>query len=148
MKNKNFFLATIAGFVAFLVVGLSIYGLFLINFLSAHSGLPQEILEKVNKPMQEMNWVAGIVFNLAGAFMVTMILDWAGAKNLLDGLRTGALIGFLISVYWILSLLATTNVYTWTSTIAQVLGETVLIAIVGAVVGWVLGSGKSEKAVN
>ena len=148
MKKKNFFLAAIAGTVAFVVVGMSIYGLFLGDFLNAHSGLTNDLLEKVNKQMNEINWIAFVLFNLAGGFMITTILDWAGVKTLLGGLRTGALIGFLISGYWIFTMLSMTNTYTWTSTISQVIGETVLIAIVGAVVGWTLGSRKDTKTVN
>lgn len=148
MKTKNYYLAAIAGAVVLFLSGAALYGAFLMNFLTSHSGLSKDILEKLFRPVSDTNWYAYVIFHLAGGFLVATTLSWANAKNLYGGLRTGACLGFLLSAYWIFSELSFGYMYTLTSAVAQIIGETIMVAMAGAVAGWVLGLDKETTSAN
>lgn len=128
--------ATVAGGIAFFILGFVIYGLLLDPMVMkpnmiVYPGLMNET------PI----WAPLILANLVSALLLAYIFDqWAGIRTFVGGVRGGAIVYFLISVSFQLMFLAFWNISkSYTPAIADVLGSTVLGALCGGVIGQVLG---------
>lgn len=129
---------TIFGGIAFFLLGWLVYGILLLDFMSANSN------SCASRPDAEMIWWAMIVSNLVLALFVTVVLKWSGAKSVTDGLKTGAIIGFLIGLSMDLSFYSMTTMFNnLTALIVDVLVYTILLGIVGMVVVLTWGKDKS-----
>ena len=83
---------TIFGGVVMLILGWVIFAVLLGNFMEANSNTC------ASRPMEEIIWWAIILSNLILALLLTLILNWSGAKGVADGIKTGALFGLLLSL--------------------------------------------------
>jgi hypothetical protein len=96
-----------------------------------------------NKPEGVMVWWALIVSNLAAALLLTLILNWSKAKGIVDGLKTGALFGFLYALIIDLSFWSMTTMFNnFGSLLIDILVSTVVLSVVGMVI--VLTWGKEK----
>ena len=127
---------TIFGGIAFFILGWLVYGMLLAGFMATNSDAC------ANRPDSEMVWWAMILSNLVLGLFVTVVLKWSGAASIGDGIKTGALFGFLMSTTMDLMMYSMTTMYNMTAMIVDILVMTVLIAIVGFVI--VLTWGKKE----
>jgi hypothetical protein len=96
-----------------------------------------------SRPAEEMVWWAIILSNLLFALLLTLILNWAKAKRIIDGLKFGALFGLLYGSgiafsYWSMS----TMYLNAGAMVVDILVSTVVMAIVGLVI--VLTWGKEK----
>ena len=135
--------ATIAGGVAFFLLGFLIFGLFL---------GPTVLLPNVNpdaaKVLNETPvWAPLVLSNLALALLLAYIFEaLAGIRTFVAGLKAGAIILFLMDLYIQLSFLAFMKMHnSYTPVIADIIGTTVMGAIAGGVVGAVLGMMKKDN---
>ena len=144
MKNNKYFLAAIAGAVAFFLLGWLIYGVALMDFMAQHSGLSAEVQAQFNKPMDQMIWWAMIVSNLAAGFLIATILAWGNITTAAGGAKAGATIGLLMSMSYDFGFYGFSNMFTMTSLFADIAAGVVMSAIGGAVVAWVLGKGTAS----
>jgi len=128
----------IFGGIAFFLLGWLVYGILLMDFMSANSN------SCASRPDAEMIWWAMIVSNLVLALFVTLVLKWSGAKSVTDGLKTGAIIGFLTGLSMDLSFYSMTTMFNnITALIIDVVVYTILLGIVGIVVVLTWGKDKS-----
>ncbi len=127
---------TIFGGITFFFLGWVVYGMILMDFMAANSNAC------ANRPDAEMIWWAMILSNLVLGLLVTLILKWSGASSIADGIKTGALFGFLLSLTMDLMMYSMTTMYNMSAMIVDILVMTVLLAIVGLVV--VLTWGKKD----
>lgn len=128
---------TIFGGIAFFILGWLVYGILLMDFMTANSN------SCASRPDTEMIWWAMILSNLVLAFFITLVLKWTGAKGVSDGLKTGAIIGFLTGLSMDLSYYSMTTMFNnFTTLVVDVLVYTVMLGIVGIVV--VLTWGKNK----
>jgi Protein of unknown function (DUF1761) len=128
--------ATVAGGIAFLVLGFLIYGLLLENSVmkpntNTYPGLMNEV------PV----WVPLILANLVSALLLAYIFEkWAGIRTFAGGLQAGAIVWFLIALSFQLMFLAFMNLHkNYIPVVADIIGSTVMGAIGGGVVALVLG---------
>jgi len=129
---------TIFGGIAFFLLGWLVYGILLMDFMAANSNNCAARLDN------EMIWWAMIVSNLVLALFVTLVLKWSGAKSLTDGMRIGALIGFLTGLSTDLSFYSmTTMISNLTALLVDVLVYTLVLGVVGIII--VLTWGKEKK---
>ena len=129
---------TVFGGITFFVLGWLIYGLLLMDFMSANSDT------SIMRPESEMIWWAMILSNLIMALVVTLILNWSGASKPVDAIKIGALIGFLICLGIDFSMYSMTTMYNMTAIIVDAIVTTIMVGITGAVI--VLTWGKSKAA--
>ena len=127
---------TIFGGIAFFLLGWLVYGMILANFMEAHSDV------SLNRPDDQMIWWAMIVSNLILALFLTMVLKWNGASGIMDGLKTGALFGVLLSSTVDLMMYSMTTMSDFTMVIVDVIVMTILMAVTGLII--VLTWGKKE----
>jgi hypothetical protein len=120
---------TVFGGILYFLLGWLVYGILLMDFFSANMN------QCANKPMGDMIWWAMIVSNLVIALLLTIILKWAGAKGLVDGLKIGALFGILLTLSYDLSFWSMTTMYkNFGSLLADVTAGTLILAVVGMMI--------------
>ena len=139
MKTNKILLGGIVGSVLFLVtVGL---GNLRISVKGFHHSFTYN--SSVNRPMEDMIWWAMIVSNLGYGFMVSFVLNWANVINAATGAKLAIVIGFLLAVSIDMGYYAmTTMISNLTAVLVDIIVYIVMSAIIGATVGWVIGSGK------
>lgn len=146
MKNNKFWLAGIIGTVVYFLLGWLIYGLLLMKYMEAHSGLTAELHAQVFKPDTQMNWAAIIISNLLWGYLVALVLMWGNFNSLGGGAKAGFIIGLLICASIDLSYFSMSNLFTTESMIADIVAGAVMTAIGGAVIGMILGKGTTAAA--
>ncbi|MFV0265511.1 MAG: hypothetical protein ACK5HT_00085 [Draconibacterium sp.] len=130
---------TIFGAIAFFFLGWLVWGILLMDFSMNNYNT------EIYLPEDEMIWWAMIVSNLALALMYTLILKWAGAKTLVDGVKIAAIIGALYALSIDLGYYSMTNVILNLSAIVvDVLAYLVISAITGLII--VVTWGKDKAA--
>jgi len=141
MNSNKVILGGIAGGVAFFFLGWLIYGTLLMNFMAANTN------QCAMKPMADYTWWALIVGNLISGLMYAMIFSWSNITGMSAGAKTGAILGFMIALSYDLMFYSMSTMYTNMSVIVvDVLANTVMSAIGGAVIAWVMGMGKAEAS--
>ncbi|MCK3685971.1 hypothetical protein [Maribellus sp. YY47] len=128
---------TVFGAIAFFFLGWLVWGILLMDFSMNNYN------QDVYLPENEMIWWAMIVSNLALALLFTLILNWAGAKTLVDGAKIAAIVGVLYALSIDLGFYSMTNVILNLSAIVvDILAYLLISAITGLVI--VLTWGKKE----
>ncbi|MDZ7635064.1 MAG: hypothetical protein U5L72_11825 [Bacteroidales bacterium] len=120
---------TVFGGIAYFLLGWLVWGILLMDFFSANMN------QCVSRPMDEMIWWAIILSNLVMALLLTLVLHWAKAKSIIDGLKYGALFGLLFGSgiglsYWSMS----TMYLNAGAMVTDILVSTVVMAIMGLII--------------
>ena len=120
---------TIFGGIAYFLLGWLVYGILLMDFSATNYN------QCLNRPDGIIIWWALIASNLVLALFLTLFLKGSGAKSLLDGLKTGALFGLLMSLMLGLSYYSMTTMYNnFTGLIVDVVISVAVMAVVGLVI--------------
>ncbi len=130
---KKMLIGSVAGGVAFFLVGGLIYQVILGNFYEANLGSAIGVLREA--PI----WWALIVAQLAWGAVVTYVFLYAGVATALGGLKTGAIFGLLLGLALSFDLYAVTNWSNTTVAFVEPFVSAVRTALAGAVIGWTLG---------
>lgn len=139
MDAKKFAIGTVVGGIAFFLLGWLLYGMLFMNYFEANAGPATG----VNK--ESMNMAALFLGNLAMAALLTLIfLRWANISTFMGGLKAGALVGLLVALGLDLTMFGSTNIMTLNGMVMDVVVYTVMSAIAGGVIGWLLGMGKKD----
>jgi hypothetical protein len=135
--NTKLILATLAGGILYFLLGWVVYGMFLMGFYQANT----VVYDGLYKEMP--NLILLFLANLAMAFLIAWIFQkWANISTLSGGFTAGLLIGFLIGLTNDLMFYSMMNLYTSTLLFVDIIVAAIVIGIVGACIGWVLGIGK------
>ena len=130
---------TVAGGIVFFLLGWMVYGVLLINYMTANMN------QCAARPMGEMVWWAMIVSSLLTGLLLTMVLKWARAKAIVDGLKTGAVFGVLLASSMDLGFWAMSKLYNnFTMLVVDVVVYTLMMSVVGMLI--VLLWGKEAPA--
>ncbi len=133
MNTKNVLLGTLLGGVSFFFLGWLLFGILLEPITKANCNTI------INLPMEEMRFGPLILSNLLWGLLVSLALSWNKQTGLMGGLKTGAIVGFVVSAGIDLSFYSMTTFFNSLSAVAiDVLANTLLYALVGAVLGLVL----------
>ncbi|HQW84306.1 MAG TPA: hypothetical protein PK987_07600 [Ferruginibacter sp.] len=138
MDIKKLFLGGIAGGVAFFLLGWLIYGILLANFMSNHTGTAGNLMRADG----EILFLYLIIGTLAQGFFLAYIFLKANINKMPAGFITGAIVGLLLTISFDCIAYATSTMISKTAMAVDVVAETVLFAIAGAIVAMVLGMGK------
>ncbi len=137
MNTNKVLLGGIVGGLAFFLLGWLIYGMLLGDFMTAHGN------QCAMRPMEEMIWWAIIASNVVGALLLAVILDWSNRTGLAEGAKVGAIIGLLLGLSMDLSFYSMSTLFLdLQGLIVDILIYTIMSAIAGAVIGWVMAMGK------
>jgi hypothetical protein len=140
MNIKKLVIGTIAGGITYFFLGFVMYGLVMEGFFSAHTA------PGIAKSDTEMKYYPLVLGNMATACLITWIfLQWAKIRTFAEGLKAGALIGFLMGAGFELVVYDTAKMVSAVGTVVSIFVITFNMAIVGGVVGAVLGRGKETE---
>lgn len=138
--NTKLILATLAGAILYFLLGWVIYGMLLMDFYEANT----VIYEGLNKEMPDLLLL--FLSNLAMSFLLAWIFQkWAQIHTLTGGLTAGLLIGFLIGTSIDFMFYSMMNLYTSTLLVVDIIVNTIVVGIIGACIGWILGMGKKSE---
>jgi len=127
--------ATVAGGIAFFILGFVIYGLILDPMV-----MKPNMNEFAGLTKDPPSWIPLVLANLANALLLAYIFDKWGVRTFVDGAKGGAIVSFLITLTIQLFFAAFMNLSkNYIPPLADVIGSIVLGAIVGGVIGQVLG---------
>lgn len=143
MNTKNFLIGGIVGGVVYFLLGYLFYGNLMMQYFKDHPGSATN----VDRTMEQFQWWALILGNIVSGFLLAYVFSKSGVASLFSGLITGGILGFLISCSYDLIMFATTNITSKHAMLADVATFTVMSALTGAVVGAIMGMGKSKIAV-
>ena len=135
---KRMIIGTVAGSVAFFLLGGLIYQIILGDFYQANLGSATGVLRDL--PI----WWALIVSQMGFSAVVTYVFLHADVATAAGGLKTGAIFGLLLGTAISFDLYAVTN---WSNSMVAFVEPfvtAVRTALAGAVIGWTLGMGGSQ----
>lgn len=136
--NMKILKGTLIGGIFYFLVGWLVYGILLADFMMSNFN------QCPNRPEADMIWWAMILSNLVYAYFLTMILRWTGAKGLIDGLKTGALVGLLFAATIDLSFYSMTTMFNSLGALAvDLIVSTVITAVTGIVIVLLWGKEKT-----
>ena len=141
-NNKIIISGLVGGIVAFFV-GYLIWGLALAQFAVDNAGTATGVGK------ESPDFWAIILGSLASGFLISTIFGrWANISTWKTGASAGALIGFLVGAHVNFIEFGNSNVSTLQLALVDIVGYIVMFAVVGAVVGVMLGRGieKLEEA--
>jgi len=135
--NMKILRGTVFGGITFFLLGFLVWGVLL-------AGVMANLVDtSLNRPDNVMIWWAIILSNLVYALLLTLILNWSGAKGIADGLKTGALIGVLYALAVDLGMYSmTTMIKNLSGIVVDVLAYAVVTALIGLII--VLTWGKDK----
>ena len=135
--------ATVAGGLAFFVLGFLIYGLILDPLvmkpnMNEFPGLMKEI----------PTWAPLVAANLVSALLLAYIFDvWAGIRTFAGGLKAGAIVYFLMALSFQLLFIAFWNLTkNLLPNVMDVIASTVMGGVCGGIIGMVLGMMDKQRA--
>jgi hypothetical protein len=128
---------TVFGGIGYFLLGWLVWGILLMNFFSANMN------QCASRPPEEMVWWAIILSNLLMALLLTLILHWARAKTIIDGLKIGALFGLLYGSALAFSFWSMSTMYLNAGAmVTDIVVSTAVMAVIGLVI--VLTWGKEK----
>jgi hypothetical protein len=129
--------AAVIGGIVFFVLGGLIFGAVLDPMVMKPNTNP-EAVRLMNDPP---HWIPLILGNLVFAFFLAYVFEkWAGIRTFGGGFVAGAILMFLVDLYFQLMFTAFMNVNTsLTPVLADLVGSTLIAAVTGGVIGLVLG---------
>lgn len=133
--NKNFAMATLGGTVVLFVLGWVLYGMLLMGFFESNAGTATGVM----KEAPDFLWL--ILGQIVTAAFLALVLGWKGATDVASGAKAGAIVGFLLSLGYGLTMYATSNTWNLSATLVDPFISLVLFGAAGAVVGLLLGKG-------
>jgi hypothetical protein len=137
MNTKKILLGSFAGAVTYFLLGWLIYGMLLMDYMT--NSCPN--FPGLNRNESEMLLWMMFISNLLSALLMAYIFDLGKISGWMNGLKQGAIIGFIITAAFDTGMYAMTFMLTKNWIIIDVLAGTVMAAIVGAVIAAVMGMG-------
>jgi len=135
--NKILTAGLVGGLVAF-ILGFLVWGLALSSFMESNIGSASGVM----KDEADFLWIPMILGHISwGIFFAYIFGQWANISTFATGASAGATLGFLIAFTYDMINLGSTNLMNITGTIVNIIAMTIVSALVGGVVGLVLGRG-------
>jgi hypothetical protein len=142
LMNSKFLLSVLAAAVIGFLGGWLVWGMALMGYYEAHTTAGALALQK-----EEMEWWAIILAQIVYGILLTWVLWKTNSRTATKGARTAAILVGLFTLGMNLFFHATMDMMTDLSIlIVDVIVNAAFAAIVGAVVGWILGRGSTEMA--
>jgi len=132
MNMKRLTIGSIAGLVTLYILGMLIWGMVFTDFFAANAGSAEGV-----DRAEPIIWSVALG-SLFYALLITLMLEARGATSIADGMKVGAIVGFLLWGTADFILFGNTNLSNLTATIADSVLEGIRGGIGGAVIAAVL----------
>jgi hypothetical protein len=137
MDVKGVLTGTVVGGIVMYVMGYLLWGVLLTSFFEGQTA------GAVGRDAPVL-WAA-VVGTLSLAMLVTLVVGWSDSASMMEGFRTGALVGFLVWFVVDLIIFANFEFSTLAGSVSDALVESVRTGIGGAAIGAVLGMGSNSQ---
>ena len=134
MDIKRFIIGTIVGGIALYILGYVIWDMLFVEFYEANAGSATGVVKD-----PQVIWALALGTLSYAALLTLAIGTRAGSATIVEGLKVGAIVGFLMWFGVDLILYAVWNVSNLTAAIVDSLLELIRAGISGAVIAAVLG---------
>jgi hypothetical protein len=141
--NKKLVIAALAGAILQFFLGWIVYGILLAGFMESNTTHYEGLMKDMSGP----GFMIGIFLSgLVMSFLVAYIFQrWAKFETFMKGLSAGAFFGFFLALTYDLYFYSSMNLFTLGGTIVDIILSTIMTAILGGVIAWILGY-KSQGA--
>jgi hypothetical protein len=134
MNTRKVITGGIIGGIVYFLLGWLIYGIILSKYMAAN-GNPC-----IMRPMEQMIWWALIISTFCSGFLLAVIFNWANVAGWMEGAKKAALFGLIFSLAIDLGQYSMSTMFLTTAVLlVDVIAGTVMTAVVGAVIAWVMG---------
>ncbi len=134
MNTKNMAIGSVVGAVALYVLGYITWDVIFADFFSANAGSATGVWRDT-----QMMWAVA-AGSLSYAVLITLAIGGrTGSATIMDGLKIGAIVGFLLWFSADFIIYGYANIWNLTATIVDTLLEAVRAAISGAIIAAVMG---------
>jgi hypothetical protein len=140
MDTKRLLTGTVVGAVVLYALGYLFWGVLFVSFFEGQAGWATGL------PREDTILWASAVGLLTIAMLITLAIGWTGGSSMMDGLKTGALVGFLVWFGVDMIIYANFNFGTLTVQLVDPFVELMRSGLAGAAIGAVSGGGGNEKA--
>ncbi len=134
MDIKRFIIGTVVGAITLYVLGYLIFDLALAEFYAANAGSATGLVKD-----PQVIWAVALGTLSYAALLTLAIGTWAGSTTIVEGLKIGAIVGFLMWFSVDFILYGIENVSNLTATLVDPLLELIRAGISGGVIAAVLG---------
>jgi uncharacterized membrane protein len=137
MDIKKFVFGTLAGGVGYFLLGFLVYAIVFEGFFAGHT------VPGIMKTNEQMKYYPLAMGNFAhGALLAYIFLKWTKIRSFGEGLAGGAAIGFFMTAGFDLIQYDTVRFMSIVGTLADIVIYTAMTALIGGIVGAVIGMGK------
>jgi hypothetical protein len=138
MTAQQRILATLAGTIVSFFMGYLMYAVLMADFFMDNSGSASGVMKT-----DDMVWWALILGNMSMAYLLVYIFGkWANISSFSGGIAAGAMVGLLIGLGFDMIGFATSNIMNMKAALVDPFVFSIMMAVTGGVIGWVLGRGK------
>jgi hypothetical protein len=140
--KKRFILSGVVTTFVNLLLHAAVYFLFLKDFYRTHPAVSEEFMKQLSRPPGGLVGWAMAVTALTMGFLITTVMDWAGARSFGSGLKYGSILGLLFWASVNFGLYASSNFFSTASVFADYACSAAVMTLSGAVAAWMLGKGE------
>ena len=133
MNMKRLLIGSIAGGVALYILGYVFWAMVFADFFAANAGSAEGVPRET-----EIIWASALGTLLYAVLITIMFEARSGAASVVDGLKTGAIVGFLLCGTADFIFYGNFNLSNLNATIADIALEAVRAGIGGAVIAVIL----------
>lgn len=134
MNMKRLSIGSITGLVVLYVVGIVFWEMLFADFFTANAGTAEGVQRE-----EQIIWAIALGALLYAALITLMMEARGGPDSLANGLKTGAIVGFLLWGTVDFTYFGIANLNNLTAAVADTVLEAVRGGIAGAVIAVVLG---------
>jgi hypothetical protein len=143
MKANFIISGLVTTFVNLLLNALA-YVLVLRDLYQAYPVISEEFMKQLHRgPDQLIGWAMAVT-SLAMGFLITIIIQWSGARDFVSGLKKGAIIGLLFWASVNFGLYASSRFFSQETVFVDYICSATAMTLSGAVSAWMLGRARTR----
>ena len=135
MNAKKFLIGGLVGGIIYFLLGWLFYGNLLADFFHKNAGTATG----VDRAMDQFEWWSLALGNILSGCLLSYVFVKSNVSTAGSGLVTGAVIGLLTAASHDFVMYGVSNLMNTTAVFGDIGTFTLMSAITGAIIGWVLG---------
>lgn len=143
--NKKFLVTALVTTIVNLLLHTAAYIFILKDIYQSYPAVSEEFRKQLSRPLDQLVVWAMAVTSFSMGFLITMVMQWAGAKTFLSGIKYGFIFSLLFWGSVNFGLYASSNVFSTTSVFVDYACSVTVMTIAASVAAWFLGCTRTNK---
>lgn len=143
--NKKFLVTALVTTIVNLLLHTAAYVFILKDIYQSYPAVSEEFNKQLSRPPDQLLIWAMAVTSLSMGFLITMVMQWAGAKTFLSGLKYGFIFSLLFWASVNFGLYASSNHFSTTSVFVDYACSVSAMTVAASVSAWFLGRAHTNK---